>query len=100
MCGNPTKEKNTVCFPLKPKEKWHGFHHVDDDHLFLDPIKVTVLLPGIKNDQLDDWGIPATIVEKFLASHGIIVEKTGPYSMLFLFSLGITRAKSMALLAA
>ncbi|MCW8408100.1 lysine decarboxylase LdcC [Legionella sp. PATHC035] len=96
----PTLEKKSSCFPLKPNEKWHGFRNVDEDHLFLDPVKVTVLLPGIKNDELDDWGIPAVIVEKFLASHGIIVEKTGPYSMLFLFSLGITRAKSMALLAA
>ncbi|WP_392536590.1 lysine decarboxylase LdcC [Legionella sp. 227] len=96
----PTVERKSSCFPLKPNEKWHGFHHVDEDHLFLDPVKVTLLLPGIKNDELDDWGIPAVIVEKFLASHGIIVEKTGPYSMLFLFSLGITRAKSMALLAA
>ncbi|KTD69121.1 MULTISPECIES: lysine decarboxylase LdcC [Legionella] len=96
----PTLEKKLSCFPLKPNEKWHGFHHVDEDHLFLDPVKVTVLLPGIKNEELDDWGIPAVIVEKFLASHGVIVEKTGPYSMLFLFSLGITRAKSMSLLAA
>lgn len=96
----PASEKKIACFPLNPNEKWHGFKNVDEDHLFLDPIKVTVLLPGIKNEELDDWGIPAVIVEKFLASHGIIVEKTGPYSMLFLFSLGITRAKSMALLAA
>lgn len=96
----PASEKKLSCFPLKPNEKWHGFHNVDDDHLFLDPVKVTVLLPGIQNDKLEEWGIPATIVEKFLASHGIIVEKTGPYSMLFLFSSGITRAKSMALLAA
>ena len=96
----PARGKKTDCFPLKPNEKWHGFHHVRNDHLFLDPVKVTVLLPGIKNNQLDHWGIPASIVEKYLASHGIIVEKTGPYSMLFLFGLGITRAKSMALLAA
>jgi lysine decarboxylase len=88
------------CFPLDPSAQWHGFKHLDKDHLFLDPIKVTVLLPGIKNDELDEWGIPAIIVEKFLASHGIIVEKTGPYSMLFLFSIGITRAKSMTLLVA
>lgn len=95
----PNGVKKAACFPLKPGENWHGFKHVDKDHLFLDPIKVTVVLPGIKNDKLDSWGIPASIVEKFLASHGIIVEKTGPYTMLFLFSLGITRAKSMTLLA-
>lgn len=88
-----------ACFPLKPNESWHGFTKIDPDHFFLDPIKVTVLLPGIKNNGLNDWGIPAVLVEKFLASHGIIVEKTGPYSLLFLFSLGITQAKSMALLA-
>ena len=96
----PTNVKKASCFPLKPKENWHGFKNIDNDHLYLDPIKVTVLLPGIKNDKLDQWGIPASIVEKYLATHGIIVEKTGPYSMLFLFSIGITRAKSMALLAA
>jgi len=96
----PPGKIKSACFPLKPNEKWHGFQHVGNDQLFLDPIKVTVLLPGIKDDQLDDWGIPSSIVEKFLASHGIIVEKTSTYSMLFLFSLGITRAKSMNLLAA
>ena len=96
----PNNEKKLACFSLKANEKWHGFQQVGDNYLFLDPVKVTVLLPGIKHNQLDSWGIPASIVEKFLAAHGIMVEKTGPYSMLFLFSLGITRAKSMALLAA
>jgi len=96
----PPGEKKLACFPLKPNEKWHGFNQVDSNHLYLDPIKVTVLLPGIINEQLAPWGIPASIVEKFLASHGFIVEKTSPYSLLFLFSIGITRAKSMALLAA
>lgn len=96
----PDQVKKNTCFPLKSNEKWHGFKQIDDNYLFLDPIKVTVLLPGIVQDELDDWGIPAMIVEKFLASHGIIVEKTGPYSMLFLFSIGITRAKSMSLLSA
>lgn len=95
----PAKETAKNCFPLEPDQKWHGFKHVGKDHLYLDPIKVTVLLPGIKNEKLDDWGIPASIVEKFLASHGIIVEKIGPYSMLFLFSLGITKNKAMNLLA-
>ena len=98
----PPKIKGKIkgCFPLKPEETWHGFSHIDKDYLFLDPIKVTILLPGIKEGHLDDWGIPASIVALFMESHGIIVEKTGPYSMLFLFGLGVTRAKSMALLAA
>ncbi len=96
----PQDEEAFSCFPLKAKEKWHGFQHIDNDHLFLDPIKVTVLLPGITNGTLDEWGIPASIVEKFLSTHGINVEKTSSYSLLFLFSIGVSRSKSMALLAA
>lgn len=95
----PNSINKAACFPLNPGEKWHGFNHVDKDHVFLDPVKVTVLLPGITDDELDDWGIPAMIVERFAATHGVIVEKTGPYSMLFLFGVGISRAKSMTLLA-
>ncbi|MEM9242523.1 MAG: lysine decarboxylase LdcC [Pseudomonadota bacterium] len=86
-------------WPLQAEDNWHGFNELDDDHLYLDPVKVTVLLPGIKDEQMEDHGIPATIVSAFLEDHGIIVEKTGPYSMLFLFSIGITQAKSMRLIA-
>jgi len=96
----PANITKPACFPLKATENWHGFKSVDNNHLTLDPIKVTVLLPGIKNDKLDTWGIPANIVAKFLESHGVIVEKTGPYTMLFLFSVGITKAKTMNLLSA
>lgn len=85
-------------WPLNPKDDWHGFANVDSDHLFLDPVKVTILLPGMKKNAMGDWGIPASIVAAFLEDHGIVVEKTGPYTLLFLFSIGITRAKSMRLL--
>jgi len=95
----PSDDNSRECFEIKPKQHWHGFKNVADDYLFLDPIKVTVLLPGISNSKLDAWGIPAVVVEKFLSTHGIIVEKTGSYSLLFLFSIGISQAKSMALLA-
>jgi arginine/lysine/ornithine decarboxylase len=60
----------------------------------LDPIKVTVLMPGVNDDgSLADWGIPAAIVVKFLDTKGIINEKSGDYSILFLFSMGITKGK-------
>ncbi|MDG6897764.1 lysine decarboxylase LdcC [Actinobacillus delphinicola] len=89
------------CWPLKPEDHWHGFKDIDADHMFLDPIKVTILTPGMKeNGTLADRGIPAAIVSKFLDDHGIVVEKTGPYSMLFLFSIGIDNTKSMQLLRA
>ena len=88
------------CWPLKPRDKWHNFGNVDEDHLFLDPIKMTVLTPGIKNGSLTDFGIPASIVAKFLDYQGVVVEKCGPYSLLFLFSIGIDKAKSLKLLSA
>ena len=38
-------------------------------------------------------GIPAAVVTKYLWERGLVVEKTGLYSFLILFSLGITRGK-------
>jgi len=60
----------------------------------LDPIKVTVITPGV-NEQgtLDDWGIPAPVVVRFLESRGIVNEKSGNYTILFLFSMGNTKGK-------
>ena len=86
------------CWELKPHEVWHGFAKEDMGHLFLDPLKITLLLPGLKQGQFETLGIPAAIVSMYLDEHGIIVEKTGPYSMLFLFSIGINDAKAMRLL--
>lgn len=79
---------------LAPDADWHGFGHLADDYILLDPIKVTLLTPGLgKGAVLDDTGIPAAIVTKYLWERGLVVEKTGLYSFLILFSLGITRGK-------
>jgi lysine decarboxylase/arginine decarboxylase len=79
---------------LHPGDTWHGFSGLPDNYCMLDPIKVTVLMPGVNNDgSLADWGIPAAIVVKFLDTRGIINEKSGDYSILFLFSMGITKGK-------
>jgi lysine decarboxylase len=94
----PDEIDEAECWELKPEEAWHGFKQQDAKHIYLDPIKVTVLTPGIKNNTLKDFGIPASIVTMYLDYHGVIVEKTGPYTMLFLFSIGISRPKSMKLL--
>ncbi|EJK7356507.1 lysine decarboxylase LdcC [Escherichia coli] len=40
----------------------------------------------------------ASLVAKFLDERGIVVEKTGPYNLLFLFSIGIDKTKAMGLL--
>ncbi len=79
---------------LHPGDTWHGFSGFPDNYCMLDPIKVTVLMPGVNDDgSLADWGIPAALVVKFLDTRGIINEKSGDYSILFLFSMGITKGK-------
>ena len=79
---------------LKPGAEWHGFGDLGDDYCMLDPIKVTVLTPGLsRKGQLENFGIPAPLVTSFLSSRGIVAEKTEPYSFLMLFSVGVTKGK-------
>ncbi len=79
---------------LDPKASWHGYPNLAPDYVMLDPIKVTVLTPGMgKDTSLGKTGVPAAVVSKYLWERGLVVEKTGLYSFLILFSLGITRGK-------
>ena len=75
---------------LKAGDAWHGFEDVTDGFTLLDPMKVTILCPGV---EANGPGIPAPIVAKFLWSRGIVVEKIGLYHFLILFTLGVTRGK-------
>ena len=52
------------------------------------------------NGDLDDRGIPATLVTAYLHNLGIEVEKTTDFTILFLFSIGITKGKWGTLLNA
>ena len=84
---------------LQPQADWHGFGDVAEDYVLLDPIKVTLVTPGLTADgKLDARGIPAAVVSKFLWERGLVVEKTGLYSFLVLFSMGITKGKWSTLL--
>ena len=85
---------------LKPGDSWHGFGDLGDDYCMLDPIKATVLTPGLSlAGDYEERGIPAPLVSGFLGSRGIVVEKTEPYSFLVLFSVGITKGKWGSLVA-
>ena len=65
----------------------------------LDPIKATILTPGLNMDgRFEDTGIPASIVTRFLAEHGVVVEKTGLYSFFVMFTIGITKGRWNSLL--
>ncbi len=45
-------------------------------------------------------GIPASIVTRYLAEHGVIVEKTGLYSFFIMFTIGITKGRWNTLVTA
>ena len=80
---------------------WHGFGGVVEGFNMLDPIKSTIVTPGMDvAGRFAETGIPAAIVTKFLAEHGIIVEKTGLYSFFIMFTIGITKGRWNTLLTA
>ncbi len=79
---------------LKPGDRWHGFGNLADGFNMLDPIKATIITPGLGVDgQFSEHGIPAAIVTKYLAEHGVIVEKCGLYSFFIMFTIGITKGR-------
>ncbi|MBI4694866.1 MAG: arginine/lysine/ornithine decarboxylase [Gammaproteobacteria bacterium] len=79
---------------LKTGDRWHGFGDVAPGFNMLDPIKATVITPGLDVDgEFAAQGIPAAVVTKYLAEHGIIVEKTGLYSFFIMFTIGITKGR-------
>ncbi len=81
--------------------KWHGFGNLAEGFNMLDPIKSTVVTPGLDlNGKFAKTGIPASIVTRFLAEHGIIVEKTGLYSFFIMFTIGITKGRWNTMLTA
>ena len=82
------------CWVLHPKETWHGFDGLEDGYCMLDPIKVTVVSPGIATDgSFEKRGIPAALISAYLVRHGFEYEKTQDFTILFLFSIGMTKAK-------
>jgi arginine/lysine/ornithine decarboxylase len=86
---------------LHPGDRWHGFTDLEDGYCMLDPIKVSIVAPGVADDgDLDERGVPAMLVTAYLRRLGIEVEKTTDFSMLFLFSIGVTKGKWGTLLSA
>ena len=82
-------------------EQWHGFGPLADGFNMLDPIKSTIVTPGLRMDgSFDRSGIPASIVTKYLAEHGVVVEKTGLYSFFIMFTIGITKGRWNTLVTA
>ncbi|GAL04804.1 arginine decarboxylase catabolic [Photobacterium aphoticum] len=79
---------------MKPGDAWHGFADMPEDWCMLDPIKVSILAPGMGDDgTLLDTGVPAALVTQYLTRFGIVPTRTTDFQIMFLFSMGITKGK-------
>ncbi len=79
---------------INPDDEWHGFDIEHSGFNMLDPIKATIVTPGLNiKGRFDESGIPASVVTKYLNEHGIVVEKTGLYSFFIMFNIGITKGR-------
>ncbi len=79
---------------LKASDKWHGFGKLKAGFNMLDPIKATIITPGLDIEgHFADIGMPAAVVTKYLAEHGVVVEKTSLYSFFVMFTIGITKGR-------
>ena len=91
------------CWTLKPGERWHGFADidVDADHVLLDPMKVTIICPGADaSGVLTRQGIPACVVTRFLEERRIDVARSGMYTALLRFSVGLDQGRWGAVIEA
>ncbi|MDR0934004.1 MAG: lysine decarboxylase, partial [Burkholderiaceae bacterium] len=86
---------------IRAEDDWHGFGDIAPGFNMLDPIKATIITPGLSLDgNFRETGIPASIVKTYLAEHGVIVEKCGLYSFFIMFTIGITKGRWNTLLTA
>ncbi|MGL5414477.1 MAG: Orn/Lys/Arg decarboxylase N-terminal domain-containing protein [Clostridium sp.] len=92
--------KDQKTWILDKDRNWHGFEDIEDDYVMVDPIKITIKMPGINVDgSLEAEGIPAAIVSNYLINFGVVAEKTDYYSFLVLNSIGTTKSKQGALIS-
>lgn len=91
---------------IRPHNQWHGFSGLgESDIALLDPLKITITTEGFDarcgaGSGAKRRGIPAKVVARFLASRGVVCEKTDLYSFLMLHSFGIGEVQHARLLDA
>ena len=89
------------CWRMEEGDTWHGFTGLEDNWVMLDPIKVSILGPGMGDDgNLLDHGVPASLVSYYIYQEGIVPTRTTDFQLMFLFSMGITKGKWGTLLNA
>ena len=68
---------------LAPQAKWHGIPDLLPGQAYLDPGKVTVVLPHDRQLGVSGW-----VVDRYLLDHNIVPEKADFNSLLFLVTPG------------
>ena len=94
-------KKEQQCWNMHPDSTWHGYDGYAPDYAMVDPNKLSLLTPGINRQTGEylDFGLPATVVAKFLRSHNIIPEKCDLNSILFLMTPAEDESKMNSLIA-
>ena len=86
--------RNQEPWKLKSGDSWHGFDEIADDWCMLDPVKVSLLSPGMGDDgELEANGVPAALVNAWFNRFGIVPTRVTDFQVMFLFSIGITKGK-------
>ncbi|TSO26777.1 putative ornithine decarboxylase [Lactobacillus sp. LL6] len=100
----PTKDlmRDAKYWQISPGANWHGWREIGKGEAMLDPLKITVVTPGIdiKNARYEEEGIPGPVVAEFLMEKRIIRAKDDLNSLLFLLTPGDTQEELDVLLEA
>ena len=79
---------------MHPDDTWHGFEGIAPDWCMLDPVKVSILAPGMGDDgELQKTGVPAALINAYFGRFGIVPTRVTDFQIMFLFSMGITKGK-------
>lgn len=78
-----TAVTDPAAWALAPNADWHGLAGLAPGQAYLDPGKVTLVLPHTKALGVSGW-----VVDRYLLDHNIVPEKADPNSLLFLVTPG------------
>lgn len=75
-------------FAIDPAADWHGFSGIRAGQYCLDPCKILLATPGIRvtDRTYEDFGVPGSVVSKYLQSRRFTPEKSDLNSLLFLIT--------------
>jgi len=94
--------KEKQCWEMRKGARWHGYQHIEDGYIMVDPCKLELVTPGFdrQTGAYLDWGIPASVLAQFLRERGIVPEKNDLNTILFLVTPGIETSKAGTLISA